>query len=659
MEIIIEKSKLTLETSGNAEISITNGSTSTLRNEICFEGVTGFNERYIKPLLELIASKHPFYKCIKVEGDLEKSGVSRSAIFFNITNLRQTAFLFATLKTLGVSSLSELRIGYSEGTPETLYLHYKVVKIISSLEEESKQQLTLYLYCLARFFYALYKVNPEITATKNAVGATIPTISQDDLTKIYNEYATLPESCRVRCEAARDDVEFDSVTYNVSKTTKPAASLVKVPTVSEYVYNYVVSESSKSLIIINKSFSPKTFYRIMGNTIYTNSDLSIFNTFDFAEWLPSLVCELLEIDKDDAKDYKIVKLPLESLLHSKDASVEITTEVLDSRLADVLESLTNISENYDMKLYEGYFKGSTLNKPSTCMSLKEQYEKDAYAQDLYKQVMPHYAAFDLKSLTNIVKGFAKGDVYSMLFEGDAGTGKSTAARVIPTRCDMPFVAFNCSTNIEEADMFGTMIPNPEKKLASDPEFIWKDGPATKAIRNGYTLIVEEINFARPGVLGKLNSLLDESRQMDLPNGEVLKAHKNFRIIATCNIAYEGTNRLNKALIDRFEICKKFEDLDQREATAIIKARTGYTDDDKISKVFNIYNAVKKYSTEQNLSLIVSIRCLLNIFKMGKYFKTAKEAMESLMLNQAFLEEPEHLKYFKDTILTAYDTAFKL
>jgi len=657
MEVIINKASLMLETSGNVMVSIKDGSSSSLQPQTFFEGVTGFNEKYIKPLLELMASKHPFYKCIKVEGDLKSKGSNTSAVFFNIINIRQTAFLFSTLKTLGIS-LNELRIGYTEEDPVTLYLHSKIVRMISSLEEESKVQLTLYLYSLAKFFNAVYKNNADF-AVKSIAGTNAIEVDKKQLEGIYTSYGSLDERTRIDCEIMNDDVTFKSVSYIVNATTKPAKSSMILTSSCDYGYNYVQDDKGGSLIIINKSFSPKVFYRIIGTNIYTNSELSQYNTFDFAEWLPSLVCNLLNIDKPEEGAYTITKLPVDKLLSTSSKEISIGVEVSDSRLYDFLELYTNITENYDMKLYEGYFKGAKISSAANAMSLKDQYADDAYAQQLYKQVMPHFATFDLKDLTGIVKGFARGDVYSMLFEGDAGTGKSTAARVIPSRCDMPFVAFNCSTNIEEADMFGTMIPNPEKKSAEDPEFVWKDGPATRAIRNGYTLIIEEINFARPGVLGKLNSLLDESRQMDLPNGEVLKAHPNFRLIATCNIAYDGTNRMNKALIDRFEICKKFEDLEQKEATAIIKARTGYTDDTKISMIFNVYNAIKKYSNEQNLGLIVSLRRLLVIFTVGKYYKNAREAVNSLILNQAFLEEPEHLKYFKDTVLSAFDLSFKI
>ena len=89
------------------------------------------------------------------------------------------------------------------------------------------------------------------------------------------------------------------------------------------------------------------------------------------------------------------------------------------------------------------------------------------------------------------------------------------------------------------------------------------------------------------------------------------------------------------------------------------SRTGYSNIDKITKILDIYRAIKKYSDEQNLGLVISIRQLLNIFKQGKYYKNAKDAVNNLLLNQAFLEEPDHLKHFTDTVLNVFDLSFKI
>lgn len=290
---------------------------------------------------------------------------------------------------------------------------------------------------------------------------------------------------------------------------------------------------------------------------------------------------------------------------------------------------------------------------------KSEYANDAYAQQLYNNVQSYYDQFDLKTLKNNIPGFYSGAMYSMLFIGDSGTGKSTAARVIPYLCGMPYISINFSVNLEESDIFGSMIPNIQKSSPNDPEFVWEDGILTKAIRNGYVAILEEINFARPGVLGKLNSLLDDIRQIDLPTGEIVKAHPNFRVIATCNIAYEGTNRMNKALINRFQDVTKFDNPTRDEMLKIIQTRTGYKDIQKIAKVYSVYEALKKYSYEQNLNLIISLRQMLTLFSNGRYYKNAEDAVIRIMLNSAFIEDPEFEQEFCKSVLPNFDLNFRL
>ena len=664
MLVNFKKSDLTLETKGFVSgfaqyIKESSGSRAALSNlnTLDFEGFAGFNEKYVKPILELLVKQltnktSVLYRTIRVAGNLHNDDTIHEADFYIIKNVRDTMFLFKALKSFTIT-LPDLRLGYekSAGT-EVLYLDRKILKVLSSLASTQQQELVIYFYCLAKFLRAFNKVQPKITV--NDMGST--TIDKDDLLHLYLEYGSIPDEFSLECIQLKEDVYFGDIQYLNSAYTPVIKEAGDVKYSSVFVYNVITVKGISNLCVINTTTKEYYLINVEKGTIYTNNELKEFNTFESMEWIPNMVINIMLINPNLAS-YRVKYLKLDTLLSSKEPEVIVSNDA--TAFESFLELYPYITENNNMKLYEGYFKGSTLKTEGGVDSLKELYDKDIYAQELFKQVQPYYETFDLKDLTGIVKGVANGVIYSMLFEGESGTGKSTAARVIASRCGLPFVAINCSTNIEESDIFGAMIPNPEKSSADDAEFVWQDGPLTKAIRYGYVGIIEELGFGRPGVLGKINSLLDEARQIDLPNGEVLKAHKNFRLIATTNIGYEGTNRLNKALVNRFEICKKFTDLDDKEAKAVIMSRTGYSSIDKINKIFDVYKAIKKYSDEQNLGLVISIRQLLNLFKQGKYYRNARDAINNLLLNQAFLEEPDHLKYFSDTVLGAFDLTFKL
>lgn len=657
MIVQLDKKILTLETQGLVKgICVYDDSdispqTPEEVSALKFEGFAGFNEKYAAPILDTLCKSKNIYKSIEVTGNLYNDESQHTAIFFVIKNVRDTLFLFKILRSFSIN-LPELRIGYEvASTNETLYLDRKILSVLTSLDEGPKNELVVYFYCLAKFFKALKDTNTSVGLKFNVDANGSICFPKTVLETLQKNYSNLPNELTLNCIQLKEDVEFDNIVY--PRLAKPS---IEMKYNSSIVYNVIKAKDSETLCLINTNTKEYFLINSALNVVFTNNVLKEYNTFDMNEWMPYLIANLFELKPKNRK-CTLKYLALEKLLFTEESEVIISNDA--TTFESLLERYPNILENNDMKYYSGYFTNSKIVSEGSATNLKDQYDKDAYAQELYKQIQPYYESFDLKDLTGICKGVASGAIFSMLFEGESGTGKSTAARVIASRCGLPFIAINCSTNIEESDIFGTFIPNPNKKLPEDSEFIWKDGPLTLAVRNGYAAVVEEVGGARPGVLMKFNSLLDESRQLDLPNGEVLKAHPNFRLIATTNIGYEGTNRLNKALVNRFEICKKFIDLDEREAKMVVISRTGYTDVDKITKVFDVYKAIKKYSAEQNLGLVISIRQLLNIFKQGKFYRTAKDAINNLMLNQAFLEEPEHLQYFSDTVLKAFDLTFKI
>ena len=79
----------------------------------------------------------------------------------------------------------------------------------------------------------------------------------------------------------------------------------------------------------------------------------------------------------------------------------------------------------------------------------------------------------------------------------------------------------------------------------------------------------------------------------------------------------------------------------------------------MSKVYDVYEALKKFSNEQGIHAVVSMRQLLNIFTKGKYYKDARDAVTRIMLNGAFIEDSEYQQVFEDTVLPAFDLKFKI
>lgn len=581
---------------------------------------------------------------------------TKEAIYvLNILNTTKTGIIFDTFKKLGIN-LTNLRLGFTSDYKK-VYLPNKLLRDINKFGPDAGAQICMYLLSLIHLFNGL-TIKPVSLNYEPALDTvTVETSFYENIDKYIYDF---PDEKNITfTELPVEDLEnitFFRTAYSVIPTNCVAYngtfSLMKFNNkkseeCTDIIYNYGAKAMNPNFIRVHIS---SVYNIVIVNNLLNVMDLdsdSIFSLIanNYSGVTTIMFNKNLGLSKD--VDYSIIGYDEENCT---EIIKNITSKFLEIGISESF-NISEASKLLGIKLKsEGLFDTSTI---------KSQYDDDPYAQELYKQVQDYYDNFDLKELSSIVKAFAKGDTYSMIFYGESGTGKSTAARVIPYRCGMPYISINFSTNIEESDLIGTMIPNVFKKGPEDPEFVWQDGILTRAVRAGYTAVCEEINFARPGILGKLNSLLDENRQIELPTGEIVKAHKNFRLIATCNIAYEGTQRLNKAFINRFELVYEFEDLPREELINIIIDRTKYSDRSKIEKILNVYDAIKKYSKEQNLGVVISLRQLLSLFRQGKYFKNAQSAVKAILVNGAFIEDGEYKINFVETILKAFDLKFKI
>jgi hypothetical protein len=596
---------------------------------------TKFAEKALVVLKSLASKKRFFYSYqIAVLNSNDKSDQNISVHV--IKNREGATVLFDTLRRIGIV-ISELKIGLS-GDKKKLYLSNKILKDLSKFSSDMQQEIVKYLVSVAFLFDGIATNTPTLECS---FGATLTTNIAEWAHYIFSFNGIT-------------SIEVDEIPTSDLKAIRYCLNVYSTPSIVTGIYPAndfsIIESNTDRYIVLSRSLEQNNFWVVCNKNnhtvVYTNTSLTYLD-MDYDMWASGFAqATHSTVDVMYVKDFtKLLKD--EEYTISVDIAPDIyETDEAFNKIVEFYKSNPGIAKSKITKIVPKCKSGGGMVDAE---AMKAQYTEDEYAQQLYTQVQSHYEDFDLKALNNSLRGFANGDIYAMMFIGESGTGKSTAARVIPYKCGIPYVSINFCVNIEESDLVGTMIPNPEKSKPEDPEFIWQDGILTKAVRYGYTAVLEEINFARPGVLGKLNSLLDENRQIDLPNGEILKAHPNFRMIATCNIAYEGTNRFNKALINRFEIIHEFKELEKTDAFKVLRTRIPTIDDIKMNKIYSVYELLKKYTTEQSIDVVVSIRQLLNVFKQGKYYQSAYDAILDILINGAFIELPEYKDKFVEVL----------
>ena len=144
----------------------------------------------------------------------------------------------------------------------------------------------------------------------------------------------------------------------------------------------------------------------------------------------------------------------------------------------------------------------------------------------------------------------------VLLLGETGSGKTHLVRHFAYKKSLPYVRVNLNGGTTADELIGHWVPKKEGG------FRWQDGVLTMFVRNGGVVALDEVNACPAEILFSLHSLTDDERTLTLTSkdGEVVRAHPNFFLVATMNPDYEGTRPLNAAFKDRFKV-KLFFDYD--------------------------------------------------------------------------------------------------
>lgn len=145
----------------------------------------------------------------------------------------------------------------------------------------------------------------------------------------------------------------------------------------------------------------------------------------------------------------------------------------------------------------------------------------------------------------------------VMLVGETGCGKTSLINQIASRINQPVIRVNCNGQMSVSDLIGFYS-------AQAGTMSWIDGVLPIAMRNGFWIIFDEIDFADTQLLACINAVLEEGGSLLLKEkgNEVVSPHPDFRIFATGNTigcmahrrhAYQGTNLLNAAFLDRWRV----------------------------------------------------------------------------------------------------------
>jgi nitric oxide reductase NorQ protein len=134
----------------------------------------------------------------------------------------------------------------------------------------------------------------------------------------------------------------------------------------------------------------------------------------------------------------------------------------------------------------------------------------------------------------------------VLLKGPTGCGKTRFVRHMAERLARPLVTVACQEDLGAADLTG-------RWLLEGGSTVWRDGPVTRAVREGAICYLDEVLEARPDVLTLLHPLTDDRRILPLERlGTELAAPDTFMVVVSYNPGYVAAARqLKESTRQRF------------------------------------------------------------------------------------------------------------
>lgn len=172
-----------------------------------------------------------------------------------------------------------------------------------------------------------------------------------------------------------------------------------------------------------------------------------------------------------------------------------------------------------------------------------------------------------KNMMNLVRATSSRR-FPVLIQGPTSAGKTSMIKYLADITGHKFVRINNHEHTDLQEYLGTYIADDTGKLA------FKEGVLIEALRKGYWIVLDELNLAPTDVLEALNRLLDDNRELFIPETqEVVHPHPDFMLFATQNPpgVYGGRKVLSRAFRNRF-LELHFDDIPQDELEIILRER---------------------------------------------------------------------------------------
>lgn len=231
-------------------------------------------------------------------------------------------------------------------------------------------------------------------------------------------------------------------------------------------------------------------------------------------------------------------------------------------------------------------------------------------------------------LENIIKS---GIFYPAYISGPTGNGKSTMVEQICAKHKRPLIRVNLNMMTDEEQLIGSKTLNN-----GNVEIV--EGPVLIAMRNGTTLLLDEIDAGSANTLLCLQPVLEGKPYYFKLKNEMIVPAPGFNIMATANTKgkgsddgrYIGTNILNEAFLERFAVTFEQEYPSAKVEVKIVKnlmETYSCVDEEFAETLVKWADAIRRTFEDGGVDETITTRRMIHIVRAYAIFKDRAKAVE--------------------------------
>ena len=287
-------------------------------------------------------------------------------------------------------------------------------------------------------------------------------------------------------------------------------------------------------------------------------------------------------------------------------------------------------------------------KPDTLRSVRELFGIDSDLQvpafserSEYVPEIDEAYRFNPDVTLAILAGFTRNR--RVMVQGLHGTGKSTHIEQVAARLNWPCLRVNLDGHISRLDLVGkdTIVVRDGVQVTE-----FQEGIVPWSLQRPIALIFDEYDAGRPDVMFVIQRILERDGDFSLlDQNRVIHPHPYFRLFATANTVglgnmsgmYQGTQVLNHAQIDRWNIVAKLDYLSAAEEAAIVLARVPEKNTEQgrklIDKMVSVADLTRKGFAAGDISTLMSPRTVITWAENCEIFRDPALAFRLSFLNK--------------------------